>query len=260
MHYHRLGRIATLSLSTKTNYTVFYPVASQSELDLKIGDTTLAQNTKAKLLGLYIENNLKHQQTITNIIKKLQPVIQNLRFASNYVPPSTMKQLYYSHVYPHLIGSLTVWGTEDTQKTYMQPLIRTHTKILRIIKHLPPRTHTKPIMNELHILNLNNLYILRVAVEMHPFVHPATQQNRPEHNHDYLWTAQIHEYPTRHSLQQHHYIPNRSYKQTPSHTMEHLTKRYSKIWNSLPAELRNNPNFLDFKTKLRTHLLETQEQ
>jgi hypothetical protein len=248
---------------TKTNYTIFFPIAAHDKIELKINKTTLKQNTEAKLLGLYVQNKLKHQPTITNIIKKLQPVIQKLRYASKFVPTHTMKQLYYTHAFPHLIGSAPIWGTEDDTKTYIQPLIRTQKKLLRIIKHLPPRTHTKPIMKELKILSLTNLYIQRVCTEIYPFIHQTKQKNRPEHNHDYIWTTQIHEHQTRYSQQQHHYIPNpHNYSKTrkSNHTMEHLTSKYTQIWNTLPQALRNNTSLPSFKTELRLHLLEVQEQ
>jgi hypothetical protein len=170
---------------TKTNYTIFYPLTDQNHMQLKIQDVTLEHNTKAKLLGLIIQNKIKHDQTITNIIKKLQPVIQKLRYANKLLPTHMMRQQYYSQVYPHLIGSITVWGTSDKNKVYIQPLIRVQKKIIRIIKRQAPKSHTKPIMKELKILNLPNLYILRVCVEIHPYIHQTTQVNRPEHNHTY---------------------------------------------------------------------------
>jgi len=223
---------------TKTNYTIFHPPNQHLHpyIQLNIDDTILKQNRKAPLLGMIIQHDMKHQQTINNIIKKLQPTIQTFRYANKYLPTQTMKQLYYSLIYPHLIQNISIWGTHDNRKTYIQPLIRTQKKILRLIKHLPPRSHTQPIMTELKILNITNLYIHRTCTEMHPFIHPPTQLNRPEHNHNYIWTSQIHEYPTRYSQQKHLYIPNTTHHNTtqPHPHMEHLTKQASNIWNTLP--------------------------
>ena len=114
-------------------------------------------------------------------------------------------------------------------------------------------------MQELEILALTNLYILRVCSEIHPFIHQTAQKNRPEHNHDYIWTTQIHDYPTRHSLQQHHYVTN-PYTTKPTHTIEHYTRQYTKIWNTLPTALRTNRSLPDFKIKLKKYLLEVQNE
>jgi len=244
---------------TKTNYTIFGPPQEQ-KIQLKIQDNTLKQKQKAKLLGIIIQDNLKHNQTIINIIKKLQPTIHSFRYANKLLSTKTMVQLYYSLIYPHLIGGITIWGT-DKHKTYIQPLIRVHKKIIRLIKNLPPRTHTKPLMVQLRILNIINIYILRVCVEMHPFIHPRTQINRPEHNHTYIWTSQIHHYNTRQSTSRHQYIPNTNkYSKTkkPVHTMDHLTKAYSKIWNTLPLEVRDISSLPNFKKHLKLYLLEKQ--
>jgi hypothetical protein len=86
-------------------------------LELKIGNTVLQQNQKAKLLGIYIQENLKLHETITDIVRKLQPTIQSFRYANKLTSTKIMKQLYYTHIYPHLIGSISIWGTDDEKAT-----------------------------------------------------------------------------------------------------------------------------------------------
>jgi hypothetical protein len=64
--------------STKTNYTTFFPIPSPPQLSLHIGNTTLTQNTEAPLLGVILQNHIhNHTHTVTKIIRKLQPIIQN---------------------------------------------------------------------------------------------------------------------------------------------------------------------------------------
>ena len=144
---------------TKTNYTIFHPISAHLQLEIEADGwiMLLEPQRHAKLLGNMIQDTQKQHQTIINIIKKLQPVIHTLKHASNYLKPHRMKQLYFTHAYPHLIGDISIWGTNDNTTTYIQPLIRTQKKLIRIIKHLPPRTHTKPLMKELNLYNLYNL-------------------------------------------------------------------------------------------------------
>jgi hypothetical protein len=118
-------------------------------------------------------------------------------------------------------------------------------------------------MVELDIMNITNLYIHRVCMLIHPFIHPQTQLNRPEHNHHYLWTTQIHDYPTRHSLQKQHYIPNpnafkNSREKTPMHETSYFAKQDSSVWNSIPERIRDITNRNSFKRALKEHLIETQ--
>ena len=204
-----------------------------------------------------MEDTLKHKQTVTNIVRKLQPLIQQLRYATKFLTTETMREQYYTHAYPHLIGSIAIWGTTNDKKTYMQPLIRTQKKLIRIIKNRPPRTHTKPIMKELNILNMTNLYILRVCLEMHPFIHDTEHVNRPEHDHIYIYASQIHEHSTRYATQQHHYIPN-SNTIRPTHEIEYLTRIYTAVWNELPLKLKLIRSRTELKTQLKQHLLNKQ--
>jgi hypothetical protein len=247
---------------TKTNYSVFYPQnLVDHSINLEINGEPIEQNSSARLLGLMIQDNLKHHQTINNIIKKLQPTIHSFRYANKLISTNWMIKLYYTHIYPHLINGISIWGSKDNNKTYLQPLIITQKKIIRLLKNLPPRVHTAPLMTELNILNLPNLYILRVCVEMHPFIHPRTQPNRPQHNHYYTLTSNIHNYPTRYSRDGHLFIPNTnkySLTQRPKHTTDHFTEQYADTWNTLPAQLRQIIALATFKNELRLFLLDNQ--
>jgi hypothetical protein len=243
---------------TKTNYSIFFPNKPEP-IQLTIQDTILEQNTHAPLLGITVQDNLKYNQTITNIIKKIWPFIHSLKFANKLLPTHTLRDLYFTHAYPHFIGNISIWGTSDIKKQYIQPLVRIQKKIIRLIKNLPPRTHTKPLMDQLKILNLYNLYTLRVCAEMHPFIYQNPQLNRPEHNHTYIPVAHIHEYPTRYSQQGHHYIPAKlSRTKTPTYFIDHTTERNTRVWNSIPEHIRDIQSLDTFKTELKQHLLELQ--
>ena len=117
-------------------------------------------------------------------------------------------------------------------------------------------------MTELKILNILNLYTLRVCLEMHPFIYPTKKTRRPEHDHNYIRAARIHEYPTRYAQQLHQHIPNkyRHTKTTGSPDMENYTNINSEVWNTLPQKLRENRSLDSFKKELRTYLQEQQDQ
>ena len=249
--------------ATKTNFTVFHPVTKHQQIQLKINDTFIEHNTDAKLLGVYVQNNLKNHRTITNIIRKLQPTIFNFRRATKLLPAKYMRNEYFTHIYPHLITNISIWGTSNPAKTYIQPLVRLQKKIVRILKNVPPGTHTKPLMTELGILNITNLYILRVAAEMHPHIYPKQETNRPDHFHNYTSVAQIHEHATRQSLKRQHYIPNTnqySASYIPDETRNHFTDEFTAIWNTLPLDIRAMNVLRVFKKNLNQYLLKQQSQ
>jgi hypothetical protein len=248
--------------ATKTVYSVFYP-RTQQQANLLVNGSALDQENQSKLLGIYMQKDLRHNATIAHIIKKLQPTMHSFRYATKFLPTHTMRSLYNSQVLPHLIYAITIWGSSDPRKTYLQPLIRVQKKLVRLVQNVPPRAHTQPIMQKLKILNITNLYILRVCIEAHPFIYPTAQPNRPIHAHEYLFTAQIHEHKTRYATQRHQYIPNpHQYSKTrePRHTMDIMTRQFSNTWNSLPLRIRQTQNLQAFKTLLKAHLLEAQNE
>jgi hypothetical protein len=235
---------------TKTQFSVFYPKPTTHPIQLQVHGKQIQETDQAPLLGITVQNNLSHVRTITNIIRKLQPTIQKFRYANKLLPTRIMKQQYYSLVYPHLIGAISIWGTNKPNSTRLQPLIRTQKKILRILKNLPPRTHTKPILIELELLSIPDLYTLRVCTEMHSYIYPPKAVNRPEHNHHYTSTATVHKHRTRHSQQA---------TLHPRHDMEHYTKRHTELWNALPSELRQTQELETFKKDLNNFLLTQQK-
>jgi len=254
----------------KTTYTLFHAtraVEPDQPLQLTVTDklhsATLGHTETAKLLGIYIQHNLKYDATVNNIVSKLQRTVQILRYATTLLPTPYMVKLYYTHVFPHLIGAISIWGSQDNAKRYLQPLIRTHKKIIRIVCNVRPRTHTAPIMNKLGILNLTNLYTLRVCAEMHPFVHPDNTKiiNRPQNDHQYIAVTDVHAHGTRFAKRGQIFSPN-NYKylktRQPRHTSAHLAEQHSTVWNSLSEHLRNTTSLHVFKKELKLALLKEQ--
>ena len=242
---------------TKTNYTVFHPIALPANFDLNIGDTTLTHNLSAKLLGIYIEQKLKYKHTITHIIKKLQPTIRALKYAARLLPTANLINLYKSLVYPHLIYAITVWGTDNPKATYMQPIIKTQKKILRIITKNHPRAPTKPIRTKYDLLSVTNLYIQRVCNEIHPFIHQCRPTNRPEHQHEYRQVSEFHHHATRYSTNALATHARTTTTGTPF-SPAFFTTTYSIIWTAIPRDIRDEKRLGSFKRKLKAHLLSLQ--
>jgi hypothetical protein len=108
-------------------------------------------------------------------------------------------------------------------------------------------------MTELEILNIPNLYTLRVCAEMHPFAFLTRPRNRPEHNHNYIFASQIHEYPTSTANTGKLYIANTRKK-------THSTAEHMRVWNTIPEKIRDISNLKKLKKELKQHLLKQQAE
>jgi hypothetical protein len=263
-YFHSLNLVPN---ATKTNFTLFTkPPAGSPPLEITMPeglcDPNLEQTKCAKLLGIYMQDNLKHEATIKNIVRKLQHTMHLFRYATTMLPTAYMCKLYYMHVYPHLIGDITIWGTQSISKQYMLPLVRTHKQIIRIMCRQPPRTHTEPLMQRLNLLNLEHLYTLRVCTEMHPFIYFTDYVNRPTNDHTYITVTDVHAHNTRYSAG-HIFSPN-PYKysttQPAKHYVAHLELKHNEIWNTLPNTLRTITSLPIFKETLKTYLLKVQSE
>ena len=110
-------------------------------------------------------------------------------------------------------------------------------------------------MQELQILLLTSLYTIQ------PFIHLKKQLNRPEHNHNYTLTSEIHSHATRYSSQQHIFLPHTKHYskiKEPARTVDHLPAIHTKIWNSIPAGIRDIKSLKLFKDNLKLYLLKSQ--
>jgi len=244
---------------TKTTYTTFKPT-NGTEIKLEIQGTAIEHTDTAKLLGIYVQDSIKYDRTISHVVKKLQHTIRNFRYATTILPRMYMKRQYYAHAYPHLIYAIGIWGTQDASKQYIQPLIRTHKKIIRIVCNMPPRTHTQPLMQELELLNLTNIYKLRVCAEMHPYIYQNSDKplKRPYHDNKFLTVANVHMHGTRFSAN-HIFTPNPNKYMQAKLTAPHFTNLHSEIWNSLPPELTQIDSLNVIKKQLKQHLLTKQQ-
>ena len=83
-----------------------YMVISSTRLRSYIHIPNIAHKTQIKYLGIYIDQNLQwgpQTQHINNKLAKNKTIINKLRY---FVDLHTLKQLYYSFIYPYLTYSM----------------------------------------------------------------------------------------------------------------------------------------------------------
>ena len=91
----------------KTNYMVI----SSPRLNGSIHIHNIERKSQIKYLGVYIDQNLlwgPQIQHINNKPGKNVGLINKLRY---YVDPHTLRQMYFSFIYPYLTYGITSWGS-----------------------------------------------------------------------------------------------------------------------------------------------------
>ena len=99
-----------LSINFKnTNYMII--TSPKKKTNIRITACNIEQKSQIKYLGVFIDEHLKWDAQLQHINNKITKNIGILFKLRHYVPISTLKQLYYTLIYPYLMYGLMSWGT-----------------------------------------------------------------------------------------------------------------------------------------------------
>ena len=135
---------------SKTNYIL----VSSSRLSGSINVNNIKIKSQIKYLGVYIDQHLHWGPQIKHINNKLaknRGITTKLRC---YVNLHTMKQLYYSFIYPYLTYAITRWGSAC--KTRLNSIRTKENKRIRSIFFAHSKENTKSFYNLLDILKFDS--------------------------------------------------------------------------------------------------------
>ena len=98
----------TLNVS-KTHYMIFHRCRIKTvDHDLILNGNVVKRVTSTKFLGITVDDQLKWKQHIDYIKNKISKSIGIIYKARNYVNRHTLRNLYYTFVYPYLIYCVEV--------------------------------------------------------------------------------------------------------------------------------------------------------
>ena len=112
----------------KTHYMVFH----RSKIKKNTDDVIMCNNkltctTSTKFLGLIIDNKLNWSEHIMYIKNKISKSVGILFKTRNYVDKTTLRNLYFTFIYPYLIYCVEIWG--NARDIHLNPLIKTQKKV-----------------------------------------------------------------------------------------------------------------------------------
>ena len=83
--------------------------------------------SNTKFLGVIIDSKLNWSDHITYIKNKMYKSIGIFTKIRRFLNKKTLRNLYFSFVYPYLTYCVEVWG--NTHATYLNPLIKLQKKV-----------------------------------------------------------------------------------------------------------------------------------
>ena len=149
--------------------------------------------------------------------------------ARKFLGRETLKMLYHSLIYPHLIYCIEVWG--NAADTYLDSLQKLQNRIVRIITSVPFREGTNPIFKALKILKISEVYELCVLTFMFRF---AKRELPLSTKSMFQWIYEINSRVTRNS--------NKLYIPTCKTTLYYNSIKFQgvKRWNSITENFETN--------------------
>ena len=155
-----------LTLNTdKTHYMVFHRARIKSKTGkISIRNNAIDEVKSTKFLGVTIDDKLKwteHIQYIKNEISKSNGILIKIKPDLDKV---TLRNLYFTFVYPYLIYCVEVWG--NACDTHLDPIIKIQKKCVRVITFSHYLEPTESLFKDLKILAFKKLVIQRILPMM----------------------------------------------------------------------------------------------
>jgi hypothetical protein len=219
------------------------PHLQNQHLSLNVQNEEIGQVEGLKYLGVHIDQNLNFNKHIDDVCKKLRRALGVLRRASPFINQATRVTLYNTLMLPHFEYCCTVWGCSITQSNLHQLQIIQNCA-MRIILNCDSRTHIDDMLKDLHWLNVEK----RLLYNMSVLVWKCNAKRVPSYLHNVFIPQQsVHRYSTRSSSQA-------AFATVPSHRQSFL-QNGTKVWNTIPCDIRNQTSINVFKQDLHSHLL-----
>ncbi len=164
---------------------------------------------------------------------------------SQKLPPSVLKMLYFSFIYPHIIYGIEIYA--NTYLTYLHDLIILNNRLLRILQHKPFNSNSDELYYAYVTLPIPKLYqslMLQFAHKLR--FNPSTLPTSFQAN--ILTNDNIHSHNTR-SCQDFHRVSSFSL-----HFRRQSPTICARLWNSILPNLKSQISVNLFKRGIREFL------
>ena len=129
---------------------------------LTIFDQTIIQKSYTKFLGLFIDDKLTWKPHATKyVLSKISRIVGILGKLNSLLTSSSMKTIYYSLVYPHILYGVIFW--KAVSKAEFNKIFVIQKKIVRIITRFNRFEHTESLFKQLNIFQLKDVEKLQLS-------------------------------------------------------------------------------------------------
>lgn len=242
-----LANRLTLNLS-KTNFTIFTPSLNSTYSlpnSITICGTNIKRVDAVKYLGILIDQSLtwkEHIACLSTKLKKLCGIFYKIR---QKLPYFCLKSLYFAFVYSTVMYGVEVYA--NTKESYLHDLIMVNNKLLRILQFENRYCPVKILYDAYYTLPIPKLHEFKLLILVHKFITSNSQLPLVFRNYFEL-NSTFHTYNTRSSNDLHIVSFDKSFG------FRCVKFKASKLWNSLPVNIKTLLSGAKFKGALHNHL------
>ena len=162
----------------------------------------------------------------------------------HFVTRSLLKSIYYVLIYPHIFYGNVVWA--DAYQTHLDKMYTLQKKLERIISFKEYNHSSKPLFDNLKILNVYQVNYYTIAILVRKF---SNNQSPISLKNIFRTNEKVHNHNTRSNKKLHKLCVKTNLRKL-SITFEGVD-----IYNSLPSDLKNIQCKSTFKQKLENYVL-----
>ena len=149
----------------KTKYMIFRHRRKIDYLSLKLNNNEIANVNQFCFLCIIIDENLtmqNHVEMVTNKLSKITGILNKLKFI---YPQNILLTIYNSLFVSHINYGSLVWGSNINRISKMQK------RVIRIITHSNYIAHTEPLLKNLKLLKVEDMFSLKIQKFLHKLAH-----------------------------------------------------------------------------------------
>ena len=236
-----------LSLNLKkTNFILFKSSKKKitKKPDIKIKDHYITQVKSTKFLGTIVDDQLKWKEHINFVANKISRLTGIICKARHFVTRSLLKSIYYALIYPYILYGNVVWAT--AYQSHLVKIYKLQKKLVRIITFKEYNHSSKPLFDNLKILNVYQINYYTIAMLMRQF---SNNQLPNSLKNIFRTNEQVHSHNTRSNKKLHKPCIKTNLKKLS------ISFKGVDIYNSLPSDLKNTQCKSTFKRKLKNYIL-----
>ena len=136
----------------KTHFMMFHRTRIKCmSRDVTIRGNSLVCTNSTKFLGVIIDHKLNWSEHIIYIKNKIAKSIGIIHKTRNFLNDKTLRNLYFTFIYPYLIYCIEIWGNKS--EIHLNPIVKIQKKSIRTITFSHYQAHTARLYKKLNILN-----------------------------------------------------------------------------------------------------------